>query len=598
MSTVNLIYPHQLFWPNPLLSLDNDNHNANPNIYLDTYLIEDPLFFTQYPFHLQKLVLHRASMTAYADKLQNHYESQIQDSALVTPPKIYHIYHHDKLAQTDQLLSHLADQGVTEIHVVEVDDYLLKHRLNRASDYGIRLHWYDSPLFLDNIDVHNKFFAKQKSSSPRYLHHEFYQLQRRRLNILMENNSDSHANLSNSKPIGGQWSFDADNRKKYPKDTQPPSWQWCVDDEIRIKARAQIATEFPNNYGRLYAVDEPNEPSAHHESQTNLDLLSSPQPLNASEPAALLANYPITHEQASAWLEGFLSTRFAQFGDYEDAIVSDHAYLHHSVLTPMLNIELITPAQVIKRTLNFAKNHNIPMNSLEGFIRQIIGWREFIRGLYHKVGLEQRNSNFWDFSRTLPKAFYTGETGLLPVDNVISRVLDTGYCHHIERLMVLGNIMLLCEIHPDGVYQWFMELFIDAYDWVMVPNVYGMSQFADGGVMATKPYISGSNYICKMSNYKALTKKQKLAWSKDKIIAATNSPESFAKMMAEPIEQRLPWQMIWDALFWRFMHTHCEFFMAQPRLAMLTNHLKRMSEDALAQHLTITNAYIDWLDNH
>ena len=594
MSAINLIYPHQLFWPNPLLSLTNDTHNTN----LDTYLIEDPLFFTQYPFHLQKLVLHRTSMTAYADKLKNHYQDQMQASVLITPPKVHHIYHHDKLAQTDHLLSHLAAKGVTDIHLVEVDDYWLKGRLSHAQEYAIRLHWYDSPLFLDNIDVHNEFFTKAKSSSPRYLHHEFYQLQRRRLNILMEGESNDNGNVTTTKPVGGQWSFDADNRKKYPKDTQPPSWQWCVDDEIRVKARAQIAKEFPNNYGRLYAVDESNEPNAHHQEQTNLDLFGSLQPSDTLKAAALLANYPITHEQALAWLERFLITRFAQFGDYEDAIVSDHAYLHHSVLTPILNIGLITPAQVLEHTLSFANQHDIPLNSLEGFIRQIIGWREFIRGLYHKVGVEQRTTNFWGFSRTLPKAFYTGNTGLLPVDDVISRVLDTGYGHHIERLMVLGNIMLLCEIHPNGVYQWFMELFIDAYDWVMVPNVYGMSQFADGGIMATKPYISGSNYICKMSNYKALTKKQKSNWSKDKIIAITDNHESFAMMMARPIDERLPWQMIWDSLFWRFMHEHQAFFMSQPRLAMLTGHLTRMSEEALEQHLSIASAYLDWLDSY
>jgi deoxyribodipyrimidine photolyase-related protein len=153
---------------------------------------------------------------------------------------------------------------------------------------------------------------------------------------------------------------------------------------------------------------------------------------------------------------------------------------------------------VIDRVM--ARAGRIPMNSLEGFIRQVIGWREFMHGIYQHRGVEIRNGNFWGFDRPLPSSFYDGTTGIPPVDRVIRQLLDDGYCHHIERLMVLGNFMLLCRIKPDDVYRWFMEMFVDSYDWVMVPNVYGMSQFADGGTFTTKPYISGSNYILKMSD--------------------------------------------------------------------------------------------------
>lgn len=166
------------------------------------------------------------------------------------------------------------------------------------------------------------------------------------------------------------------------------------------------------------------------------------------------------------------------------------------------------------------------MNSLEGFVRQVLGWREFIRGIYHVVGSKQRTTNYWGFTRKIPQSFYDGTTGIVPLDNVIQKLVKTGYSHHIERLMVLSNFMLLCEFDPDEVYRWFMEMYIDAYDWVMVPNVYGMGQFADGGLMCTKPYISGSNYVLKMSDYKKDGK----------------------------------WTEIWDGLFWRFMHVHRDFF--------------------------------------
>jgi len=199
---------------------------------------------------------------------------------------------------------------------------------------------------------------------------------------------------------------------------------------------------------------------------------------------------------------------------------------------------------VVDRALAYAEENQVPINSLEGFVRQIIGWREFIRGMYEVKGTESRIRNFWGFERKIPKSFYEGTTGIVPVDETIKMVLKTGYCHHIERLMVLGNFMLLCEFHPDEVYRWFMELFVDAYDWVMVPNVYGMSQFADGGFFATKPYISGSNYIMKMSNYK-----------------------------------KGDWQSIWDGLFWRFMDNNRDFFLKNPRLGMLVRTYDKMNPE-------------------
>jgi deoxyribodipyrimidine photolyase-related protein len=161
----------------------------------------------------------------------------------------------------------------------------------------------------------------------------------------------------------------------------------------------------------------------------------------------------------------------------------------------------------------------------------------------------------------MPASFYNGNTGIVPLDDAIQKLQQTGYNHHIERLMILGNFMLLCEIDPDQVYQWFMEMYVDAYDWVMVPNVYGMTQFADGGLMTTKPYISGSNYILKMSNY----------------------PKG-------------EWQEIWDGLFWRFMHVHRSFFLQNPRLGMLVKTFDKMPEAKKAIHLSHAEKYLQKLD--
>tara|TARA_B100001564_G_scaffold252152_1_gene214324 strand:- start:70 stop:756 length:687 start_codon:yes stop_codon:yes gene_type:complete len=214
------------------------------------------------------------------------------------------------------------------------------------------------------------------------------------------------------------------------------------------------------------------------------------------------------------------------------------------VLTPYLNIGILNPKTVLERVIEKSKELSIPINSLEGFIRQIIGWREFIRGMYVENGEEQRTRNFWNFNKKMPSSFYNGSTGIEPVDFVIKKSENGAYAHHIERLMIMGNIFFLLRINPDDVYKWFMEFYIDAYDWVMVPNVYGMSQFSDGGLMSTKPYISGSNYILKMSDYK------KGSWSK-----------------------------IWDALYWEFIKDERAFFLKNPRMAMMVRLYDKKSSE-------------------
>ena len=188
---------------------------------------------------------------------------------------------------------------------------------------------------------------------------------------------------------------------------------------------------------------------------------------------------------------------------------------------------------------------------------QILGWREFIRGIYFAKSVEERTKNYWNFKRKIPNSFYDGSTNILPVDICIKKILKTGYAHHIERLMIIGNFMLLCEFNPDEVYRWFMEMFIDSYDWVMVPNVYGMSQFADGGLMSTKPYISGSSYILKMSNYK-----------------------------------KGEWTNIWDSLFWNFIDKRRDFFIKNPRMRMLVSNFDKMDSNKKKELLETADNFL------
>lgn len=488
MSEVALIFPHQLFKQHPALKKNRQ-----------VYLVEEWLFFRQYNFHQKKIMLHRASM--------KFYEAFLKEQSY----KIDYIDTTDERNDVRKLISFLSQQKITGIYIADVvDDWLTKRLRAACKKHLIELTVYASSSFLNTIDEVTEYFSKKKT----YFQTDFYIHQRKQRKILLE---------ANEKPIGGKWTFDADNRIKFPKKEIVPAIQFPEISSYTAEAKTYVQQHFAQNYG------------------------------SAEAPYFFVA----TFKEAEECLNDFLKNRFEKFGIYEDAIVADEYILHHSVLTPMLNIGLLIPQQIVDAVLNYAIEHTIPLNSLEGFIRQITGWREFIRIVYEREGSKQRTTNYWKFTRKIPKSFWTGNTGIAPIDITIRKVLQAGYCHHIERLMVLGNFMLLCEFDPDDVHRWFMELFIDAYDWVMVPNVYGMTQFADGGLMMTKPYISSSNYLMKMSNY-----------------------------------EKGNWQQVWDGLFWRFMHVHRNFFIQNPRLGMLIGTFDKMSEEKKDTHLANAEKYL------
>jgi deoxyribodipyrimidine photolyase-related protein len=469
-----LIFPHQLFLSHPAFEIFTEAEKPL------VYIIEDFLFFRQYNFHAHKLVLHRASMKGYADKLiKKGFSVRYLDSKTI--PTISSAY------------DILAKDGVGEVHVAHVtDDWLFKSLTASAKKHGYGIVWYETPAFLNT----QKECITWATGHPKLLMHHFYVAQRKKLNILVEKNE-----VGGFEPVGGIWSFDADNRKKLPKNIVVPPIDYGSitygKESYRTEAIGYVKNNFPNAYGN---------------------------------PAAF--SYAVSHEGAERALDQFIKKRLEQFGPYEDSISKNESGFFHSVLSPYINIGLLTPAHVVSRVLGQSKH--IPMASLEGFIRQIIGWREFMRLVYETHGREMRLKNFWNHTKPLPAEYWTGHTGVEPVDTTIKKVLNTAYSHHIERLMIMGNWMLLSEYHPDDVYKWFMEMYIDSYDWVMVPNVYGMSQFADGGIFATKPYVSGSNYILKMSDYK-----------------------------------KGDWSTLWDTKFWNFLFKHEAFFSKNPRMSML-----------------------------
>ena len=433
LKAIGFIFPHQLTLESPLFDHCDQ-----------LVIIEESLFFKQFRFHKAKLTFHRASMRSFYKALSN---------ALELP--ITYVESMEDRSDIRLCISDCVEQGATEVHLVDpTDDWLLKRALKACTQHGLKSHVWPSQLFLtDEPDA--DFFRPDKKF---FFHAKFYQKQRQKFGYLMQ---------ADGLPAGGQWSFDQENRKKYPKNKTAPAWPILKSNAAWNEAANYVTQHFSANPGSI------------------------PEDFR----------YPIDHLEAEQWFQTFLEERFAEFGPYEDAMVAEESLLNHSLLSPLLNVGLLKVQACVEALLEAHEKMGIPINSTEGLLRQLIGWRAFIRGIYQTKGGVSRTRNFWGFKRQIPDSFYTATTGIVPVDQTISKLLDTAYCHHIERLMILGNFMLLCEFDPDEVYRWFMELFIDAYDWVMVPNVYGMSQFADGGIFATKPYISGSNYIRKMSNF-------------------------------------------------------------------------------------------------
>ena len=482
----SIIFPNQLFKNSELLS------NSKKII-----LVEEFLFFKHYKFHKQKILFHRMSMKSYKLFLED---------------KGYDVRYIESTDCNSDIRELIETLDINKIKIYNpVDNWLSKRISQSCSKKNIQIETYENPLFINNNDDLNTFFRTDKK---KFFQTAFYKQQRIKMDIMM----------ISDKPEGGKWTYDDQNREKYPKDKTPPKIDFPEKNQLYFESIDYVNKNFGDNFGLI-----------------NDEIL-----------------YPYDFNTANNWLDNFLKTRFYEFGPYEDAVLKEKSILNHSVLSPLINVGLINPRDLIKKILSFYYENNIPINSTEGFIRQIIGWREFIRGVYVSKGTEERNKNFWNFKRKIPKSFYDGNTGIEPVDDTIKKINESGYANHIERLMIIGNFMLLCEFDPDEVYKWFMELFIDSYDWVMVPNVYGMSQFADGGLMSTKPYISGSSYVLKMSNYK-----------------------------------KGDWCPIWDSLFWNFIDKKRDFFTTNPRMRMLVSSFDRMNIQKKELLIKTANDFID-----
>jgi deoxyribodipyrimidine photolyase-related protein len=356
------------------------------------------------------------------------------------------------------------------------------------------------------------FSTKKKNNSISYNHQNFYKWQRKRLNILVDKDGN---------PKGGKWSFDEENRDVLPKTVSIPSRKYYGKNEYVKEAIEYVKKYFSKNYGSLDHFV-----------------------------------YPVTFEECDNWLIEFLKVRFSLFGKYQDAETMRDPFLFHSVLSPMLNIGFLTDHELLDKVK--AYEAKVPIASYEGFIRQVIGWRNYCYMIYMQEGEKMRKMNFFNHSKRInQKKMWTAQTNIQPIDDIINKMVNYGYAHHIERLMYLGNFMLICMIHPNDVYKLFMEWTVDAYDWVMVPNVYGMSQFADGGMMMTRCYFSSSNYILKMSDYK-----------------------------------KGPWTKTFDALYYHFIYKHEAYLASNYATSRQVAFWKKKTESEKKETIEIATKYL------
>jgi len=377
------------------------------------------------------------------------------------------------------------------------------HMLNMANKFGDRVKTIPNNFFIADVD---KYKSKIKKG---YRLETFYRELRKQTGYLMED----------GKPIGGKWNYDKENRKALPKKIEIPTIPETRPDPITQDVIQLVQKYLPHTFGKLDQF-----------------------------------NYAVTRDRALELAQLFIETRLANFGAYEDAIKVGEPFLFHSILSIYLNNGLLLPQELCEMAIAAYQQNLAPLNSVEGFVRQILGWREYIRVYYEAKMPEAREHNYFKFTNNLPQLYWDANTDLLCLKDAVTNVLNHGYSHHIQRLMVLSNFSNLINVDPLQLSQWFGFAYVDAYEWVELPNVLGMSTFADGGILASKPYVSGGNYINKMSNCCSQCK-----YNVKEKIGETACPFNY--------------------LYWNFVNEHRESFNENGRVSLMVNSYDQKPED-------------------
>ncbi len=542
MHNVFLLFPQHLF--------------RNVSIFrekeIDTiYLIEDPLYFGDVArisnFNKLKLVYYRCTMKAYYDYLINQLKKQ--STKTKTKTKIHYIESPKSKKYTPTFYPPLTNRSNTNVYFYDPVDHLMEARIMARYKYCHSITKLETPNFLTSTAELREYFGEKcrelgqdpaviekkikknanaltnRQKRHLFMQTSFYRWQRQRLNLLMKS----------GKPLGGKLTYDTENRRPLPSNIEIPAIKRFNNrrrEEYLVEARRYISRKYAKNVGDISG-----------------ELL-----------------FPIMHEGTEEWLEEFLEEKLTNFGKYQDAFLMnndhrDNRFLFHSGISPMMNIGLINPQDIIDKTLDYYEKHKtITLNTVEGFLRQIIGWREHCRYTYLLAYPILQHSNYLKSRGKLDRRWYEGTTGIAPIDDAIKRAFSTGYLHHILRLMVVGSFMMMSEVDPNEAYRWFYEFSCDSAEWNMINNVKSMAMYADGGLYTTKPYIASSAYIKKMSNYKADGK----------------------------------WDTLWDALYWTFIDKHRNMIKKNGRLGIQVKYYDRKKRTEKLEYGRIKRAWLGY----
>jgi len=464
--------------------------------------------------HKQKIVLIFSAM--------RHFAAELRDAGW-SVDYIKLDYEGNSGSFTGEVARAVERHDPREIHVTEGSEWRVQQAIEEWPDkFACQVQILSDDRFICDHATFRDWAEGRKHLTMEH----FYREMRRKTGLLM--NEDG-------KPTGGDWNFDKDNREPPKGDMDPPPVPKFSPDTMTTEVIELVRDRFADHFG-------------------NLDSFQ----------------WPVTRDEAEKAADAFFAERIEKFGPYQDAMVHGEDDMFHSMLSTSINCGLLDPVELCQRAEKAFEEGRAPINSVEGFIRQIIGWREYIRGFYwlHMPGLESDNK--LNAQRGLPEFFWTGETDMRCLADCIRSTHDNAHAHHIQRLMVLGNFCLLAGINPRDVQDWYLAVYADAYQWVELPNVSGMILYADGGKLATKPYAASGNYINKMSDY---------------------CKECSYSVSKKTGEGACPF----NPLYWHFMHRHRDLLESNHRIGRIYANWDRMGEDKQRDYLESAEAFLDAL---
>ncbi len=456
-------------------------------------------------------VKHHKKKIAFIFSAMRHFAEELRENGyIVRYTKLSTADNNGTFA--DELLRAVDDLNPEKIIITEPSEYrVLEDVRSWQKQISTPIAILEDTRFIATKQEFSDWVKGRKALRMEY----FYRDIRRKTNLLMDG----------KKPIGGAWNYDSENRKPAADDLFMPSPLTFQPDRITGEILELIETRFADHFGD---VDN--------------------------------FWFGVTRQHAEAAFKHFIASALANFGAYQDAMLTGQKYLYHSVISLYLNVGLLDPLTMCKMVEEAYLNGSVPLNSAEGFIRQIIGWREYIRGIYWLKMPGYEANNFFDTKRPLPDFYWSGETDMRCMSEAIGQTKSDAYAHHIQRLMVTGNFALLIGANPSEVHEWYLTVYADAFEWVEMPNTIGMSQFADGGLLGSKPYISSGNYISKMSNY---------------------CSECKYNVKEKTGEGACPF----NSLYWHFLDRNSHKLKGNPRLGPVYRTWERMNEDKQQEYL-------------